>query len=73
MERAQIHEQVAWAETLTFAPGGIYSASCAQHCSQATWQAPQRIKETLQAEGVYLHGPQPFAEQLEWVKTGLSS
>ena len=68
MERARIHERVAWAETLVCAPGGIYSVRRAQRCSQSTWEAPQRIKETLEAEDVYLLGRRFFAERLERAK-----
>ncbi len=68
MERARIHERVALAETLVCSPGGIYSASRALRCSQAIGKAPQRIKETSEAEDVYLQGRQVFANQLEWTK-----
>jgi hypothetical protein len=69
MELAQIHERVALSETLlTCMPGGIYSVQRAQRCSQATWEAPQRIKETLEAEDVYLQGRRVFEEQLAWVR-----
>jgi hypothetical protein len=65
MERARIHERVAWGKTLACAPGGIYSVQRAQRCSQSTWEAPQRLKETLEAEDVYLQGRRVFEEQLE--------
>ncbi len=68
MERAKIHERVALGETLVCVPGGIYSVQRAQRCSRATWEAPQRIKETLEAEDVYLQGRRAFEEKLEWVK-----
>jgi len=65
MELARIHERVAWGKTLACAPGGIYSVQRAQRCSQSTWEAPQRIKETLEAEDVYLQGRRVFEDQLE--------
>lgn len=69
MELAQIHERVALGETLMMCtPGGIYSVERAQRCNQTTWEAPQRIKETLEAEDVYLQGRRAFEEQLEWVR-----
>jgi hypothetical protein len=69
MELARIHERVALSETLlTCMPGGIYSVQRAQRCSQATWEAPQRIKETLEAADVYLQGRRAFEEQLAWVR-----
>ncbi len=68
MERARIHERVALGETLVCVPGGIYSVQRAQRCSWATWEAPQRIKETLEAEDVYLQGRRVFEERLAWVR-----
>jgi len=68
MERARIHERVALAETLVCVPGGIYSVQRAKRCSWATWEAPQKIKETLEAEDVYLQGRRVFEERLEWAK-----
>ncbi len=68
MERARIHERVALGETLVCVPGGIYSVQRAQRCSQATWEAPQRIKETLEAADVYLQGRRVFEERLERAK-----
>ncbi len=68
MERARIHERVALGETLVCVPGGIYSVQRAQRCSRATWEAPQRIKETLEAEDVYLQGRRVFEERLERAK-----
>ncbi len=68
MERARIHERVALGETLTCGPGGIVSVQRAQRCSRATWEAPQRIKETLEAEDVYLHERRAFEEKREWTK-----
>jgi hypothetical protein len=68
LERARIHKRVALGETLTCASGGIHSVQRAQRCSRATWEAPQRIKETLEAENVYLQGRRAFEEQLEWIK-----
>ena len=68
MERARIHERVALGETLTCGPGKIYSVQRAQRCSRATWEAPQRIKETLEAEDVYLQKRRAIEEQLEWIK-----
>ena len=68
MERARIHERLALGETVVCAPGGLYSVQRAQRCSQATWEVPQRIKETLEAEEIYLQGRRVFEEQLEWAK-----
>jgi hypothetical protein len=68
MERARIHERVALGETVTCGPGGIVSLQRAQRCSRATWEAPQRIKETLEAEDVYLQERRAFEVKLEWVK-----
>jgi len=68
MERARIHERVALGETLNCTPGGIYNVQRAQRCSRATWEAPQRIKATLEAEDVYLQGRRAFEKQLAWVR-----
>ncbi len=68
MELAKIHERVALGETLVCTPGGIYSVQRAERCSRATWEAPQRIKETVEAEDVYLQGRRVFEERLEWAK-----
>lgn len=68
MERARIHERMALGELTVCTSGGIYSVQKAQRCNQATWEAPQRIKETIQSEDDYLQGRQVFEEQLEWVK-----
>ena len=68
MELARIHERVALGETWVCVPGGIYSVQRAQRCSRATWEAPQRIKETLDAEDVYLQGRRVFEERLERAK-----
>ena len=69
MERARIHERVALSESLSMcAPGGVFSVSRAQRCNQATWEVPQRKKETLAAEHAYLQGRRAFEKQLAWVK-----
>ena len=68
MERARIHERLALGETLVCVPGGIYSVQRAKRCSWATWEALQRIKETLEAEDVYLQGRRVFEERLERAK-----
>ena len=68
MELARIHERVAWGETLVCVPGGIYSVQRAQRCSWATWEAPQKIKDSLEAADVYLQGRRVFEERLEWAK-----
>ena len=68
MERARIHERVALVETVTCGPGGIVSLQRAQRCSRATWEAPQRIKETLEAADVYLQERRAFEVKLEWIK-----
>jgi len=68
MELAKIHERVAMGETLICVPGGIYSVQRAQRCSRATYEAPQRIKETVEAEDVYLQGRRVFEERLERAK-----
>ena len=69
MEGARIHERVALSESLSMcAPGGIYSVQRAQRCNQSTWEAPQRVKETLEAEDLYLQGRRTFEERLAWVK-----
>ncbi len=68
MELAKIHERVALGETLVCVPGGIYSVQRAQRCSRATYEAPQRIKETLEAEDIYLQGRRVFEERLEWAR-----
>ena len=69
VELARIRERVALSESLWLcAPGGIFNVKRAQRCSQSTWEAPQRIKETLEAEDVYLQGRRAFEEKLEWVK-----
>ena len=68
MELAQIHERVALGELMVCTSGGIYNVQKAQRCNQATWDAPQRIKETIQSEDDYLQGRQVFEEQLAWVK-----
>ena len=68
VELARIRERVALSESLWLcAPGGIFNVKRAQRCSQSTWEAPQRIKETLEAEDVYLQGRRAFEEKLEWV------
>ncbi len=68
VERARIRERVALSESVWLcASGGIFNVKRAQRCSQSTWEAPQRIKETLEAEDVYLQGRRAFAEKLEWV------
>ena len=68
MERARMHERVALGETVTCGPRGIVSLQRAQRCSRATWEAPQRIKETLEAEDVYLQERRAFEEKREWTK-----
>ncbi len=59
---------MALAETLVWVPGGIYSVQRAKRCSQATWEAPQKIKETLEAADVYLQGRRVFEARLERAK-----
>ena len=68
MERARIHERVVVGETLTCGPGKFYSVQHAQRCSRATWEAPQRIKATREAEDVYLQERRALEEKLGWIK-----
>ena len=69
VELARIRERVALSESLWLcAPGGIFNVKRAQRCSQSTWEAPQRIKETLEAEEVYLQKRRALEEKLEWTK-----
>ena len=68
LERARIHERVAVGETLTCGPGKFYSVQHAQRCSRATWEAPQRIKATREAEDVYLQERRALEEKLGWIK-----
>lgn len=68
LERARKHERVALGETLTCGPGKFYSVQRAQRCSRVTWEAPQRMKETLEAEDAYLQERRAFEEQREWIK-----
>ena len=68
LERARTHERVALRETGMCGPRGIVSLQRAQRCSRATWEAPQRIKETLEAQEVYLQERRAFEEKLEWTK-----
>ena len=69
VERARIRERVALSESVWLcAPGGIFNVNRAQRCSQATREAPQRSKETLEAGDVYLQGRRAFEEQLAWAR-----
>ena len=69
MELARIHERVVLTESVVMcAPGGVYSVQRAQRCNQSTFEAPQRVKETLEAEDAYLQGRRTFQERLAWVE-----
>jgi hypothetical protein len=65
MEHARTHERVALGETVACEPGGIVSLQRAQRCSRATWEAPQRIKETREAQEVYFQERRAYEEKFE--------
>ncbi len=55
MELAKARERGAYADLAVCTGGGIYSARKAAACSEATWKAPERTKEVIQAEDDYRH------------------
>ena len=65
MELARAREREAYGELTICTGGGIFSVEKATRCSEATWQAPERTKQVIDAEDQYLQGRKAFEELFE--------
>lgn len=68
MELALARERGAYGELVVCAGGGIFSADRAIRCNQATWQAPERTRDVIEAEDQYLQGRKEFEKLFEQAK-----
>lgn len=68
MELASARERHAYGELTVCTGGGIYSVNKAVACNEATWKAPERTKEVIEAEDQYQQGRKAFEELFEQAK-----
>jgi hypothetical protein len=68
MELARARERGAYGEIAICTGGGTFSAKKALRCEMAIWQAPERTKKVIDAEGQYLQGRYAFEELFERAK-----
>ncbi|MDR4495601.1 MAG: hypothetical protein R3B74_14545, partial [Nitrospirales bacterium] len=68
MELARARERGAYADLAVCTGGGIYSVNKAVACNEATWKAPERTKEVIEAEDQYLQARKAFEELFEQAK-----
>ena len=65
LELARARELKAYGELTICTGGGIFSVEKAIRCNEATWQAPERTKQVIDAEDQYLQGRKAFEELFE--------
>ncbi|MGD9852905.1 MAG: hypothetical protein AB7T38_16770 [Nitrospirales bacterium] len=68
MELASARERQAYGELTVCTGGGLYSVNKAAACNEATWKAPERTKEVIEAEDHYQQGRKTFEELFEQAK-----
>ncbi len=69
MALARARERGAYADLSVCTGGGIYSVNKAAACNKASWKAPERTKEVIEAEGQYHQGREAFEILFEQAKT----
>ncbi len=65
MELARARELEAYGELTICTGGGIFSVEKAIRCNEATWQAPGRTEQVVDAENQYLQRRKAFEELFE--------
>ncbi len=68
MELARARERGAYADLAVCTGGGIYSVNKAAACNEASWKAPERTKEVIEAEDQYHQGRKAFEILFEQAK-----
>jgi hypothetical protein len=63
---ARNRERLAYADLAVCAGGGIFSAGRAIACNHASWKAPTRTKEVIEAEEDYLQARNEFEKSFEY-------
>ena len=68
LQLARNRERVAYADLAVCARGGIFSVGRAVACNQASWKAPTRTKEVIEAEEDYLQARNEFEKSFEYAE-----
>ncbi|MEO6201935.1 MAG: hypothetical protein ABIU05_05430 [Nitrospirales bacterium] len=66
LQSARNRERVAYADLAVCAGGGIFSVGRAVACNQASWKAPARTKEVIEAEEDYRQARNEFEKSFEY-------
>lgn len=66
LQLARNRERVAYADLAVCAGGGIFTAGRAIACNQASWKAPTRTKEVIEAEEDYRQARNEFGKSFEY-------
>lgn len=66
VQSARNQERLAYADLAVCAGGGIFSAKRAIACNNASWKAPTRTKEVIEAEEDYLQARNEFEKFFEY-------
>lgn len=66
LQLARSRERLAYADLAVCAGGGIFSVGRAVACNQASWKAPTRTKELIEAEEEYLQARNEFEKSFEY-------
>ncbi|WNM61867.1 hypothetical protein [Candidatus Nitrospira neomarina] len=68
VQSARSRERLAYADLAVCARGGIFSVSRAVACNQASWKAPARTKELIEAEEDYRQAKHEFEKSFEYAE-----
>lgn len=68
MELTRAWERQAYGELTICTGGGLYSVNKAVNCNDATWKAPERTKDVIEAEDQYLQERKEFEALFEQAK-----
>lgn len=66
LQSARNRERVAYADLAVCAGGGIFTSGRAIACNRASWKAPTRTKEVIEAEEDYLQARNEFEKSFEY-------
>jgi hypothetical protein len=66
LQLARSRERVAYADLAVCERGGIFSVGRAVACNQASWKAPTRTREVIEAEENYLEARNDFEKSFEY-------
>ena len=68
LQSARNRERVAYADLAVCARGGIFNVGRAVACNQASWKAPTRTKEVIEAEEDYRQARNDFEKSFEYAE-----